>query len=491
MRDSERYMNMHGDEIKRLILFVGEGFAWWRINNLIDRTFVEEIILTGNITEAHADDLFEDLEKNHHYKSKKLKKLCYQPVENICPEDGEKWAVLFSEIDDNIDSIFQMQRIKPVWLFGEMSERTMSSFAIWEQFRKCSDYIQILTYQKDGDAQLLDWTKRPGCDIELSVIFPMYNVEKYLDQCIQSVTAWDADYIEFLFVNDGSPDNSREVILKYAEKDSRIHLLDKPNGGCASARQYGMERARGNYVGFIDPDDYIDESMYRKLLRAAMKGSYDISYCGYKEYYENTGEVRKIPDALGWPYNKGVTDELKIHELISYCRVAIWRGIYKMDMLKRANIHFYTEIRRFDDLPFKVETFAAAKSVIAVEEYLYYYRLSRPGQDVAADDERLYVHFPIFKHLDDSIGRKKDFRLNDWLLLCKVQTHCYALEKIKPEFVMEYARQAREDIRNTDTGSYLRTYSLVKHGLNKKSAVFYSAIVKQKKGKLKHMSSVR
>lgn len=489
MREYECYMNQHTDEIKQLILFTGEGFEWWRIPELIDRTFVEEVILTGNITESYATEQLELIEK--YRSSRRLKKLRYQPVDDICPEDGERWAVLFVGIDNNIESIFQMLRIRPAWLFGEMSETTMSSFAVWEQFRKCCEHIQILTLRKDADPQLLDWTKRPDCDIELSVVFPMYNVEKYLDQCIQSVTAWDVDYIEFLFVNDGSPDKSREVVLKYAENDSRIRLLDKPNGGCASARQYGMERARGNYVGFIDPDDYIDESMYRKLLRAAMKGSYDISYCGYKEYYENTGDVRSIPDTLGWPYNKGVTDERKIRELIAYCRVAIWRGIYKMEMLKRADIHFYTEIRRFDDLPFKVETFAVARSVIAVEEYLYYYRLSRPGQDVAADDERLYVHFPIFKHLDESIGSKKDFRLNDWLLLCKMQTHRYALEKIKPEFVIEYARQAREDILNTDTGSYLRTFDLVKRGLNKRSAVFYSAIVKRRKWLLKHISSIK
>ena len=70
--------------------------------------------------------------------------------------------------------------------------------------------------------------------------------------------------------------------------------MDKPNGGCASARQYGLDKARGKYIGFIDPDDYIDESMFRKLLRAAMMGSYDISYCGYNEYYENTKEIRKV-----------------------------------------------------------------------------------------------------------------------------------------------------------------------------------------------------
>lgn len=71
-----------------------------------------------------------------------------------------------------------------------------------------------------------------------------------LNQCIESVTAWKAPYVEFLFVNDGSPDNSREVVLKWAKEDPRIKLLDKPNGGCASARQYGLESCKGKVYWF-------------------------------------------------------------------------------------------------------------------------------------------------------------------------------------------------------------------------------------------------
>ena len=106
---------------------------------------------------------------------------------------------------------------------------------------------------------------------------------------------------------------------------------------------------------------------------------------------------------------------------------------YGMEFLEKNNIGFYTDLKRFDDLPFKVETFAYAKSVVMIPEYLYYYRLEREGQDVAADDERLYVHFDIFEHLNQSIGSTKDQRLIDNLQMCKIQTHRYALSKIKEE----------------------------------------------------------
>jgi len=206
-----------------------------------------------------------------------------------------------------------------------------------------------------------------------------------------------------------------------------------------------------------------------------MMGNYDISYCGYNEYYENTREISCAQDMIGLPYSVGVTDPRKIQELIAYCRVAIWRGIYKMELLKANNIHFYTELKRFDDLPFKVETFSVARSVISVDEYLYYYRLARPGQDVSADDERLYVHFPIFAHLNDSVASKKDPRITDYLQMCKIQTHRYALEKIKPQFIKEYIRQAKDDLATT--GGFWRTAFMAFRMVGKKSTLFYMAIM--------------
>ncbi|MDE6168926.1 MAG: hypothetical protein K2G28_10770, partial [Acetatifactor sp.] len=131
---------------------------------------------------------------------------------------------------------------------------------------------------------------------------------------------------------------------------------------------------------------------------------------------------------------------------ITYCRVAIWRGIYRKEWLEKNRIGFYTDLKRFDDLPFKVETFACAKSVVMVPEYLYYYRLEREGQDVSADDERLYVHFDIFAHLDRFVGKSQNQKLIDNLQMCKIQTHRYALSKIRTEYREEYLRRARTDL---------------------------------------------
>lgn len=486
MTEIETFLNLHHDKIRKVVYCVGPRFQALELKRFFEHTDIEELILTGVLCKREIEDIlapWEDLEGPEMIRVHPKVSFC--PMSELKPLDKE-YALVCQNLQDTSD-IFKLTYLKPTVLLAEINTFGVSAHTVWEEFHDFCEHIIIVTKRIGERRQVLDWKKDPENDIELSIVFPMYNVEKYLDECIQSVTAWKADYVEFLFVNDGSPDHSRDVVLKYAENDKRIKLLDKPNGGCASARQWGLERAKGRYVGFVDPDDFVDESMFRKLFRAAMAGNYDISYCGHKEYYESTKESADAVDLLGWPYSSGVTDERIIQELIAFRRVSIWRAIYKMDMIRNNHIHFYTEIRRFDDLPFFVETMACARSIISVNEYLYYYRLERPGQDVSADDQRLYVHFPIFAHLNGTIASRKDSHLTDMLQLCKVGTHRYALEKIRPEFVKEYAQQAREDL--SSTGTFWRTYRLVKEMSGKKHAKYYWAIMTKNYGMLNRLRS--
>lgn len=471
MNEINCFLNSH-PEIKQVALCVGDEYLYENLKAFLKDTNIDKLIIVSSMTRNKIEVLQGKL------KCDKFLDVFHVPesIEYVDISEFEGldgiWALYAEWIETGV--LLQVKQWKPTYLLADIWEEYVTAFKIWENYKDISSHILIKTRRWGKSNQILEWDKNECTGVELSVIFPMYNVEKYLDQCISSVTAWKAPYIEFLFVNDGSPDNSREVVLKWAKQDPRVKLLDKANGGCASARQYGLEHAKGKYIGFIDPDDYIDESMFRKLLRAAMTGSYDISYCGYNEYYEDTKTLKRVEDALGFPYCDGTTDPKKILELIVYCRVAIWRGIYKAEMLKKNNIHFYTDLRRFDDLPFKVETFAMAKSVIAIPEHLYFYRLARPGQDVSADDERLYVHFDIFNYLNKSIAGQKNAFLTDCLQLCKIQTHLYALKKIRDEFKKYYIEHAKKDLDST--GNFKRTYTLAKEKIGQENAEYYKAI---------------
>lgn len=471
MNEISCFLNTH-PEIKRVALLVGNEYTYTNLKNFLKNIHINKLILINPFSDNQIKIFQEELRRDKFLDSFYVPEIV--EYVDICEFDGldGNWALCTEGVPANV--LLKVKDWKPTYLLADVWNDYITAFKIWENYKETTSHILILTRRFGKANQILEWDIHESGDVELSVIFPMYNVEKYLDQCISSVTAWKAPYVEFLFVNDGSPDNSREVVLKWAKQDSRIKLLDKPNGGCASARQYGLDHAKGKYIGFIDPDDYIDESMYRKLLRAAMTGSYDVSYCGYNEYYEDTKTLKRVEDVLGEPYCDGTTDPRRILDLIVYCRVAIWCGIYKAEMLKKNNIHFYTDLRRFDDLPFKVETFAMAKSVIAIPEHLYYYRLARPGQDVSADDERLYVHFDIFKYLNESIAMKKNIALTDHLQMCKIQTHLYALRKIKDEFKEYYISHAKQDLDST--GSFERTYTLARERIGQENADYYKAI---------------
>ncbi|CCY10576.1 glycosyltransferase group 2 family [Clostridium sp. CAG:81] len=459
-------------EIKNVALLVGDKYTYENLREFVKDISIDHLVVINPFPDSKTREIREQIEYDRNYMSFSIPKLIeFIDINEFNGMDGT-WALFAEWIE--ADLLLNVNKWKPAYLLADLWKDYITAFKVWEAYKNSAVHILIKTRRWGKADQILEWDSSESGDVELSVIFPMYNVEKYLDQCIESVTAWKAPYVEFLFVNDGSPDNSREVVLKWAKEDPRIKLLDKPNGGCASARQYGLDHAKGKYIGFIDPDDYIDESMYRKLLRAAMTGSYDISYCGYNEYYEDTKTQKRVDDALGVPYCDGTTNTQEILNLITYCRVAIWRGIYKAEMLKKNNIHFYTDLRRFDDLPFKVETFAVAKSVIAVPEHLYYYRLARPGQDVAADDERLYVHFDIFKYLNKSIADQNNGFLTDQLQMCKIQTHLHALRKIKDEFKEYYIKHAKEDLDST--GTFERTYELARERIGQENADYYKAI---------------
>ena len=463
-------------EISNLIVLGGKSFNMWMAEEIIreirvdcisfyiqDRMFerkCKKLILQMSESDRRIDPMRFEF---HKYEDA----FCLDPL-------PQRTALLFDNVEDS-KQLFQLNKLRPYCLCGALVRGSFGAYEVWENYRKCSDKIYLVTWGADKSDEILNWTCRKSCDTELSVIYPMYNVAQYLDKCIATTTAWKADYVEFLFVDDGSPDNSAEIVKEAAKKDSRIKLLRKENGGCASARQYGLERAKGRYVGFIDPDDYIDEVMFHKLMRRAMTGTYDVAYCGYTEEYTETGGMSQIADMLWEPYCSGTSNHDDIINLCGFCRVAIWRGIYSLEMIRKAKLHFYTDLRRFDDLPFKFEVFSVARSVVAIPEHLYYYRVGRPGQDVSSNDERLYVHFPLFNHLDEYVSIKGTNELVEMLQVVKLKTHSYAIKKILPEYLNEYLKQAHADLLSLYTPKECRM--IYKRFLGKRDRLLFSAII--------------
>ena len=425
----------HSTHIKKAVFCFNHFETYYLVEKLIDSSNIKDVYVYTEI--PNADILFTRIGKtNVHGISKDEWPTFDLSKKGTC--------VICLDLND-IDFYHRLGQHKIDEVLIDFNWMGIDTFPIWEALRDSSKKISIAQLKSPLNYKVLKWDKRPS-DIEVSVIFPVYNVAKYLNECIDTVTAWKAKYIEFLFVSDGSPDNSEEIILEAAKKDPRIKLFTKPNGGCASARQFGLERASGRYVGFIDPDDFTDPTMLQKLFAKGLEYSADISYCGYNEFYNDTKKSKPVEDLIYEPYFNGTEMREHIDLLIPYMRIGIWRCLFLKELLDKNNISFYTDLKRFDDLPFKVVTLQKARYIVSVPEHLYYYRLDRRGQDIKADDERLFVHFDIFKHLDEEWFNNSNKAQLNYYHVVKLDTHLWALNKLQKKFIKDYTLKAKADL---------------------------------------------
>ena len=123
----------------------------------------------------------------------------------------------------------------------------------------------------------------------ISIISPVYNMEKYLEDCIKSILSQDYADFEVLVVNDGSSDSTLEILRKYEQQDSRIRVFDKINEGQGVARNYALQFAKGDYVLYLDPDDWLEEGALRKIYNKFKEDNYDVIFFFFYRYYQDTG----------------------------------------------------------------------------------------------------------------------------------------------------------------------------------------------------------
>lgn len=282
--------------------------------------------------------------------------------------------------------------------------------------------------------------------VEVSVVVPCYKVLPWVDQCMDTLVHQSIESLEIIAVDDGSPDETGARLDEWAARfPGRVRVIHKPNGGCASARNAGLMAARGEYVGFVDGDDWVETPMFEALYKAATLHAAEVSQCGYTEVYEATGSKANFPTAWGAKPNEVLGLANSPHDFLSV-KPSIWRRLYRRDFLLGNDIKFPEHIRRFDDLPFQFEALARAKRMSIVPDCYYNYRLERPGQDVAATDAKLFVHFPIFDWLEEQVGIWADARLERALFATKLNTHLWALTRMSNELARRYQVFAAHDI---------------------------------------------
>ena len=208
----------------------------------------------------------------------------------------------------------------------------------------------------------------------ISVVVPIYNVEDYLVECIESILNQTYTEFELILVNDGSTDNSLEICNQYSKKDDRIKIVNKKNGGLSDARNAGIDVAKGEYIIFIDSDDFINKNMFKIMFDIAKSKNADIVQCNYKEFY-NKEDIKD---------SSSINNEFKLKELTSIEALygfydekksgpttVAWNKLYKTALFEDIR---YPYGKIHEDVFTTYKLIFKANKIVCTEEKLYYYR---------------------------------------------------------------------------------------------------------------------
>lgn len=224
----------------------------------------------------------------------------------------------------------------------------------------------------------------------ISVIIPVYNIEKYLPACLDSIIQQTYRCLEIILVDDGSKDNTGNICDEYAAKDTRIKVIHKTNGGVSSARNNGMDAATGKYISFVDGDDWIDPQMYETLYNNALKYNADISCCGIAQR-QIDGRISTLADDELKFFNreqliKGFFDDSLIKETM----YGPYNKIIKKELIK--GHRFDTRFAIGEDLLFMFECLEMAESTVLDNKPMYQY-IKRPGSATTSSFSEKRMHY--------------------------------------------------------------------------------------------------
>lgn len=244
----------------------------------------------------------------------------------------------------------------------------------------------------------------------ISVIVPVLNTRPYLRQCLDSLAVQTLQEIEVICVDNGSTDGSYEFLQEYTERHANMTVLRHTEGRQGGARNFGMGTAKGEYIGFVDSDDFVAPTMFQKMYDAAQRGCADMAVCNIEFYYEGNGHgSQALPDDLlvgGEPIS--IQQRPKLLRNLTICN-----KIFARELIERHKIRFPAGVFHEDQL-FVIAAFVLARRIVTVPEALYFYRRERPGsvnENRGPDSLQIFQVMQMVSDLIDSKGLDGSFRL--------------------------------------------------------------------------------
>ena len=287
---------------------------------------------------------------------------------------------------------------------------------------------------------------------KVSIILPVYNVDKYLRQSLDSLINQTLKEIEIICVNDGSTDDSYQILEEYKAKDARIQVIHKDNKGTGAARNDGLRLATGECIGFVDPDDWVKPNMFERLYWLIKEKDLDIAMCMPDGYDEKNGVNAPFPYFVDANFENIIDDRIfNWRDLSPFAYpMCVWNKLYTKKLFDENNIEF-AEGLDFEDHKVIFGTLLTAEKIFFIREKLYVYRFNREGSVLTDNNRRLIDHIQIFDIVENLMKETNTYNLlrNDFLTY-KIHNILYYYSMIKDEFKSEYYSNMVQSIKDTN-----------------------------------------
>jgi glycosyltransferase involved in cell wall biosynthesis len=275
--------------------------------------------------------------------------------------------------------------------------------------------------------------------IDVSIVVPVYNTEKFLPHCLDSILSQTLSNIEILAVDDGSTDNSLQIAENYARKDRRIKIISlskNTNGGAGIPSNVGIDAAKGEYVGFVDSDDWIEPTMYENLCSVVSATGCEIALCNFQIFNNQRQVFQEANDTCYWKEavkNHFIPGAFDQRSLLRLSPVP-WRKLYRRAFLKRHQLKFPDCDYFFEDTPFHFFTILSAQSAALVDRVLYTHRVSRPNQTMSGSGPKFFAFIEHYRRILDFLFMRELFdKFKDEYISLILDNYFWVWDKLNPQ----------------------------------------------------------
>lgn len=356
-------------------------------------------------------------------------------------------------------------------MFHELGISGKERAYFWDQ-KEYEKYIQINDLNSEQYRVLYGMQFQYSCSFfqtrnmgrcaepKVSIVIPVYNVERYLVECLNSVVNQTLEDIEIICVNDGSTDQSLELVKQFAAEDKRVVVLDRANGGYGKAVNCGLEIARGEYIGIVEPDDYVERNMYETLYGIANKENLDFVKADFNSFKEINGKREFIYERIAQMdeklYNRVICPEE--YPIVFKLPVYTWSGIYKRSFINENNIrHNESSGASYQDNGFWFQTFCFAKRIYFVNQAFYQYRKDNPNSSIY-DKTKVYCMFEEFQYIYNFLNRNPEFKKKyiGYYQFRRYHNYMGDFYKVADEKKLEFVKRFHEEFKESYEKKELR-----------------------------------